>query len=280
MKKVKFTDISSTSAMPFKSGTLAHLQAASQESDLNIIQMLIAQNDTEVNPAALPARIMYGCRKVGSNISIGCVVYGDEIFLCPAVTGLTPGVGQVIVGTITTTFITAANYDPALFSDGTSNNVHENRRIVWSVGTSGSGTFNYDDLLLYGQWNTIAFNSSYISASSGTLTLPGGAADWNVKYRQEGRTIWIDYAIGPMTLTGSNASAITLTLPFTANFKSQFNNGAYYENLAGSPTKGFAIGFTIAGSKDINFTLPSGSWTIGTGIQIYGQITAELAKIA
>ena len=82
-----------------------------------------------------------------------------------------------------------------------------------------------------------------------------------------------------MTLAGSNASAITLTLPFTANFKSQFNNGAYYENLAGSPTKGFAIGFTIAGSKDINFTLPSGVWTIGTGIQIYGQITAELAKI-
>jgi hypothetical protein len=279
MKKVKFTDISSTSAMPFKSGTLAHLQAAYQESDLDMIQMLIAQNDTEVNPAVLAPRIMYGCRKVGSSISIGCVVYGDEIFRCFATTGLTPGVGQTIVGTVTTTNITAANYDPALFSDGTSNNVHEIRRIVWSVGAPFSGDFNYDDLLLYGQWNTIAFNSSYLSASSGTLTLPGGAADWNVKYRQEGRTIWIDYAIGPMTLSGSNASALTLTLPFTANFKSQFNNTVYYNNLAGSPTTGFGSGFTIAGSKDINFTLPSGVWAIGTGIQIYGQITAELAKI-
>ena len=278
MKKVKFTDISSTSAMPFKSGTLAHLQAASQEPDIDIIQMLVAQNDTEANPNVL-SYIMYGCRKVGSSISIGCVVYGGEIFSCPAASGLTPGVGQEIVGTITTTNITAANYDPALFSDGTSNNVHEVRRIVWSVGLIGSGDVRYDFLNMYGEWRTIAFNSSYLSSSSGTLTLPGGAADWNVKYRQEGRTIWIDYAIGPMTLAGSNASAITLTLPFTANFKSQFNNGSYYENLAGSPTKGFAIGFTIAGSKDINFTLPSGSWTIGTGIQIYGQITAELAKI-
>ena len=278
MKKVKFTDISSTSAMPFKSGTLAHLQAASQEPDIDIIQMLVAQNDTEANPNVL-SYIMYGCRKVGSSISIGCVVYGGEIFSCPAASGLTPGVGQEIVGKITTTNITAANYDPALFSDGTSNNVHEVRRIVWSVGLIGSGDVRYDFMNMYGEWRTIAFNSSYLSASSGTLTLPGGAADWNVKYRQEGRTIWIDYAIGPMTLAGSNASAITLTLPFTANFKSQFNNGSYYENLAGSPTKGFALGFTIAGSNDINFTLPSGSWTIGTGIQIYGQITAELAKI-
>jgi hypothetical protein len=279
MKKIKTTDIIVGSAMPLKSGSLDHLQSAYREDELDMIQMLIAQNDTEVNPAALPARIMYGCRfNSGTGaISIGCVVYGDEIFRAVAQT-VVLGFGQVVVGNITTTYATATNYDPVIFSDGTSNNVHEIRRIVWSAGASGSGDFDLDDLLLYGQWNTIAFNSSYISSSSGTLTLPGGAADWDVKYRQEGRTIWIDYAIGPMTLAGSNATAITLSLPFNANFKSQFNNGSYYENLAGSPTKGFAIGFTISGSKDINFTLPSGVWTIGTGIQIYGQITAELEK--
>jgi hypothetical protein len=81
-----------------------------------------------------------------------------------------------------------------------------------------------------------------------------------------------------MTLATNNATSLTLSLPFNANFKRYYYNGLYCENLAGSPTKGFASGFTIPGTKNINFVLPTGVWTVGTGIQIYGQITAELAK--
>ena len=279
MKKIKTTDIIAGSAMPLKSGSLDHLQSAYQEDELDMIQMLIAQNDTEINPASLPARIIYGCRRNSSTgaISIGAIVYQNEIFRCIA-QNVTLGLGQVVIGTITTTYLTATNADPVVFSDSTSNNVHEIRRITWSAGASGSGDFNFSDLLLYGQWNDVAYNSSYISSPTGTLTMPGGAADWQVTWRQEGRTVWIDFDLEGMTLATANANYLTLSLPFNADFIKEFHSTCYYINPAGSPTSGICIARTIAATNDIRFILPTGQFVVSTGIKVSGQITAELAK--
>jgi hypothetical protein len=153
---------------------------------------------------------LYGCGYgvLGTvwSIESGLIAFGSELFIAPTVVGINLSVGQVVIGTITTTYLTATNADPVVFSDATSNNVHEIRQIVWSAGTSGTGDFDLDDCVLWGRWVDVAFNSSYISSQAGTLTLPGGAGDFLVKWKQTGRTMLIDFDLQSMTLASANAN--------------------------------------------------------------------------
>jgi hypothetical protein len=275
MKKIKTTDIIAGSAMPLKSGSLNHLQSAYQEPLIDIIQTFEASNDTEGFPNYTTPIIMYGCRWTGTGVTQGVLVYGSEIYRCQAV-NITLGVGQVVIGTITTTYLTATNADPVVFSDATSNNVHEIRQIVWSAGTTGSGDFDLDDCLMWGRWQETTFNSSYISSSSGTLTLPGGASDWQVRWKQEGRTIIIDFHIVGLTLAGANANYLTLSMPFNADFLKDYHATCFYINTT---TESMCIARAIEATSDIRFILPSGLWLIDTAnIWLSGQITAELAR--
>ena len=277
MKKIKTTDIIAGSAMPLKSGSLDHLQSAYQEPLIDIIQTFEARNDTEAYPNYTTPVIMYGNRWNGLGVSQGVLVYGTEMFRCPSQL-ITLGFGQVVIGTITTTYFTATNADPVIFSDLTSNNVHEIRQIVWSAGTSGTGDFDLSDCLMWGRWQDVTYNSSYISSPTGTLTLSGGAAKWQVTWRQEGRTVWIDFDLQSMTLATANANYLTLSMPFNADFKSDFHSTCYYTNPAASPTQGICISRAIGGTSDIRFILPTGQFEVSTGIVISGQITVELDR--
>ena len=147
MKKINTTPITTGSAMPFKSGSLEHLQSAYQETLIDIVQTFEARNDTEGFPNYTTPVIMYGCRRTGLGVSQGVVAYGTELYRAQAV-NITLGFGEVVVGTITTTYFTGTNADPVTFSDSTNNNVHEIREIVWSAGISGSGDFDFDNCLI------------------------------------------------------------------------------------------------------------------------------------
>lgn len=280
MKKIKTTDIIVGSAMPLKSGSLTHLQSAYQETTIDTIQMLVAQGDTEAYPTSLPPRIMYGCRWLSGigAVSQGAIIYGSELYRTDGAVGIVLGFGQVVVGTITTTYFTATNADPVTFSDMTSNYVHEIKKITWAAGAPGSGDFDLDDCLLFGEWSSITYNSSYLSSPTGTLTLPGGAADWDVKYKQFGRSINIDFNIGLLNLAGADANYLTLSLPFNADFEQDFHATCYYTNPSGTPPTGICIARAIGASTDIRIILPTGQWKIDPGISFSGQITAELAK--
>ena len=278
MKKIKTTDIIAGSAMPLKSGSLDHLQSAYQEPLIDIIQTFEAKNDTEGFPNYTTPIIMYGCRWTGLGVSQGVLVYGTEIYRCQAV-NITLGVGQVVIGTITTTYLTVTNADPVVFSDSTSNNVHEIRQIVWSAGTSGTpGTFDLDDCLMFNEWTDIPYSASYMGAQSGAWTLPGGAADWQVKYKQQGRTIFINFFIDDSTVSATT-TYLLLDLPFNANFKFNCFNICFYNSTNNTPVSGACEVKATINTNQLRFKPATlNAWASDTNTTIYGQITAELDK--
>lgn len=278
MKKIKTSDIVSGVKMPIKKGTLDHLQSAYQEPLIDIIQTFEARNDTESYPNYTTPVIMYGCRWNGLGVSEGVLAYGTETFRCPSQL-ITLGFGQVVIGTITTTYLTATDADPVEFSDASLNNVHEIRQIVWSAGTSGAGDFDFDNCLMWGRWQDVIYSAGYLTASSGTWTIPGGATDWQVRWKQTGRTVVIDFYIFNSTLSAS-PTTINLSMPFNANFLKNHHAVCYYQNPSASPVQaGLCRVTAIAGTTGLEFLPVAGSWTADTGtVDVYGQITVELDR--
>lgn len=277
MKKIKTSDIVSGVKMPIKKGTLDHLQSAYREDELDIIQAFEARNDVESTPNFTTPVIMYGCRWNGVGVSSGALVYGTEIFRAPLVL-ITLGLGQVIIGTITTTYLTATDADPVEFSDASLNNVHEIRQIVWSAGTSGAGDFDFDDCVMWGRWFDVTYNSSYLTAATGNWTLPGGASDWQVRWKQTGRTVVIDFYIFNSTLSASPTS-IKLSIPFNANFLKDHHTICYYQNPAATPQAGACRVIALAGTTQLELIPATTTWAADTGtVDVYGQITVELDR--
>lgn len=272
MKKVITTDIVTGAAMPIKSGTLDHLQSAHIETTGAVLRAI---NST--NPLIGLGGVLYGCNIAlsGFNWSIteGAVFYNNEVFFCDAANGILAG-AEVVVGTTTTTFISAANYDPTEFSDASSHNVHAVRKIVWSSGASGSGTANYTafENLRMGRSIAFPYDSAYLTAFAGTWTI-ASSSFWDVKYIVlNGAAVLIDFEI----YDGSN-SASTPLLQLDMPFKSY---GSFHGT--GSYTFGGGSGHLriLAGTGDNRLYLAKGdgtNWAITAGtLAVRGQIILPL----
>lgn len=272
MKKIKTTDISTSAAMPVKSGTLDHLQSAYTE----IIQGIALQMVGGANG------ILYGCIKtqVGLNWSItaGYVYYNGEIYLCDAASG-TLGGGQSIYGTIITTNLTAANADPVEFSNALTYNVHEIRKIVWSSNTSGTSLFSTLDTFRFGRTIARTYNSSYMTANVGTWTI-GSSADWSVRYTFLGTTIVVYFEI--TNYTNSNSAAVSLGLELESFLVAKRDVMAlgFVEDLGGNKLAQIKA---VTDSNILEITIISGITTPantnfnanGAGV-LKGQITMEI----
>lgn len=142
MRKLEVSDITNTVAMPIKGGTLLHLQLAYQEALTALGNNIIGRSADFTN-----AYILYGLINSGTsgsmNVSAGAILYGGEVFLVDAFT-LT--VADTAVGNIVTTSYTT-DADPVTFTDGVARNVHEIRKIVFTDGASGSGLFDFNNML-------------------------------------------------------------------------------------------------------------------------------------
>jgi len=142
MRKLKTSDITTSVAMPIKSGTLEHLQFAYQEAFSSIAKSIIYGTLYD----AAVGYILHGCINsgTGSNyiISPGAIFFNGEIYQVPAATFTISG-SNVAVGTITTTQFSAGNADPVNFTDGNAYYVHDIRQIVFDAGLSGSGDVNF-----------------------------------------------------------------------------------------------------------------------------------------
>jgi hypothetical protein len=269
MKKVKFTDITSTSAMPFKSGTLAHLQAAHQQTtQFTLVAMQGAAPLIAFGSILVGANVFYS----GSNWSLtsGAVYLNGEIFETDSASGILTGT-DVIVGTITTTFVTAANYDPSLFSDGTSNNVHEIRKIVWSSGASGSGSIDYTFInnLRLGRKIAFPYSSAYLTALAGTFTV-ASSADWDVKYTVlTGAMIMINFNIKNASNSAST-SYLAIEMPFKA-YEDYDGVGTY--STTGSTG---AMRILIQANDNVMYLYPQPviNWPVNTGgtLAVRGQV--------
>ena len=156
MLYIKTTDVALGAAMPYKSSMINWETLGAYYVNYAHWQGIL--NDPIIQSKFL---VLTGIEKSGSgtfSISAGTILAQGSTIFVAAASGLTPGVGQTIVGTISDdfTFSTSLSYDPVTFSDGTTHNVHVNQVITWSVGTSGiNGDFDYDDLIfLHEQWQS------------------------------------------------------------------------------------------------------------------------------
>lgn len=277
MKKINSTPITVGSAMPYKSGTVDHLQSANQEGIFSLAQSeLFQRNGVSAGYASPQAMYGLGYSVSGLNWSIesGMLVFGSEMFLCDTTLAINLSLGNVVVGTITTTFLTAINADPVVFSDSTSNNVHEIRKIVWSAGISGSADFDFLDIQYFGRWIDYAYSASYLTAATGAWTV-ATPSNFQVRVQRRGSTATISFYILASTIS-LTTTTLTLTLPFTDRFSGNFGTICSAE-YTGAGVRHAAKAVAKTGTRDIEFTILTPFWT-GTvaGFDLIGEIVVQL----
>lgn len=142
MRKLNLADVTSSVGLPVKSGTLQHLQLAYQEALTALANSIIGRSADFAN-----AYVLYGLVNSGTSgamvVSAGAIYYNGEVFLVDAFS-LT--VTDTAVANVVTTFF-GTNADPVTFTDGISRNVHQIRKIVFTDDATGSGLFDFADML-------------------------------------------------------------------------------------------------------------------------------------
>nr|WP_298660778.1 hypothetical protein [uncultured Flavobacterium sp.] len=145
MKTLKTDHITSTVSMPIKAGTIDFLQVAWKEIALKLATFA----GSNVMEIASSGTAIWGLENTDSfpnyDIRPGLIYFGGELYICDGAT-FTASVGQTAICSIVTTYQTASDADPVLFTDGNSYNVHEIKKINVSAGTSGTGAFDYSTL--------------------------------------------------------------------------------------------------------------------------------------
>ena len=281
MKKLVTSYINAGASQPIKQGTLNHLQEAHEETMEANLDMLNQRNGQIRSTGSVPMR-MGGCRRNGTfpnyTVTSGAFYFENEVWICDGGVFLAITLGQVLVCTKTITYVTATNADPVTFSDASSNNVHQVRKIVISAGVSGSGDFDFEDLYDYNDWTEIPFNAGYLSASTPAWTLPS-PSDWDVKYTENGKTITIDFEVKNSTLSNITSN-VRLILPFNNDFSGNFFGVCEYTNSNNTTPKGVAR-ITAADGGSTLFIQPIGDATFAVvtgGFDVRGQITVMMKE--
>lgn len=216
------------------SGTLNFMQSAWSEV---IIQVLINQIGVSYN-ASVPY-ILYGCvGTVGitnTTITAGAIFFNGEVFIIPAQVFTNASGGNVIICNLNVinTFLEpgGASCDPASFSDGTPRDVHNNRSISYTTGTTGSGLFDFSALVPDSYTHNIPSTPSSLNgmvvtfdrsksfrpaaiASSNIVNLNNSGANPGSEVLifvncTSGQTITFSGSVGIVLMTG--ASSLTMT---------------------------------------------------------------------
>lgn len=149
MSKRYLTSPITTSALaPLKTGTVNFLQDAHKDDSAQLALAMI-QSLTNGSYSTTTAYALWGCTitEGGSfrSIAPGAIFYNGEIYEQSGV--IVPGVSSNIVGNFTTSYFTDPTADPVTLSDTTTHNMHQIKTIDFSAGTSGSGLFDYVDMV-------------------------------------------------------------------------------------------------------------------------------------
>jgi hypothetical protein len=151
MLKIKTDDIAVGSAMPYQASMIDWLKQNEYQQNGGIISAIIgqyAENGLLACWGAIDSVI-------GSThtITAGNIFY-EGYFYYTSYSIIVLGPGEVVVGNIVSSF--PNTHDPVTFSDSSTHNVHEQLRIVWSAGASGSGDFDFDALTyINDKWHVI-----------------------------------------------------------------------------------------------------------------------------
>ena len=148
MKILNISDVSTSNAMPIKSGTLQFLQDAHKEAIAGLVTNVIP------TPLANTIYILSGCKNSTvapiHTLSAGVLYYNGEIFNFDGATFTLTGLQKAYARIETTQYLT--NADPVQFTDGVSRNVHNIRKIVIENTVTSSGLPEFINFINVGQW--------------------------------------------------------------------------------------------------------------------------------
>jgi hypothetical protein len=225
MRKIDTSFITTAVGMPVKSGSINHLQGAIQDVGWALANKIFG---ISVPPNTVPYKL-WGCKftQTGSAVSIttGALFIGSEIYSVPAAS-FTLGGGQVAIGTITTTYYTATEADPVLFTDSNIHNVHQQRNVVFTAGTSGTGDFDYSAVML-NDWR-------YVTVASGGVTVTGGSGitvnSYYYYWKFDNDRVHLEFQLlFSAATTNSTQVSFKVPLPMASNYVNSV--GAYDADL-------------------------------------------------
>lgn len=177
MRKLNTTAISNSNGMPVKGGTLDHVQLAYQETINALARNLIGRDIDNTR-----GYILFGLINTGStaamNVTAGAVYFAGEVYLVDA---FNLNVAQTAVASVQTSYY-QTNADPVTFTDGVQRNVHEVRKIIFTDGASGSGLFDFGNMV----------NSRLPLKNVQVTTLP---STYTVKFDQDQSVFFADATV-------------------------------------------------------------------------------------
>lgn len=141
MRKLNTSAITTSIAMPIKSGTLDHIQAAYAEAVAEAIKGVVGPSYNSGTMYILNGLVNFGVFP-NYNVTAGSVFYDGEVYLVDAANFTLAG-SQVAVAKIVTTQFSGTNADAVQFTDGIGRNVHDIRKVQLSADLAGSGISNY-----------------------------------------------------------------------------------------------------------------------------------------
>ena len=167
--------VSSTVGLPVRNGTLDFIQSSYRECINAICKSLIGSRYTSGVPY-----VIYG---LDGDVTPGAIFYNDELYMCSGFSGATcPGSNVKICSIVRT----QDSIDPTVLTNSSSVNVHNIYAINITCGASGSGDFDFTELvrLRFDATSDLTNNSATINpkfysdsfvfnnyASSGTITI-------------------------------------------------------------------------------------------------------------
>lgn len=259
MKILDTTSISTSNAMPIKSGTLQFLQDASKEAMAALVTNLIPNPD--VNTIYRISGCLNSTVAPIHTLSAGVLFYNGEIFNFDGATFTLTGLQKAYARIATTQFTT--NADPVQFTDGVSRNVHNIRKIVIENTTTSSGLPEFKDFITLNSWlkgdtkeivcdNTYLTNNFTSTGATAGLGI-GERAGWAIMNGNNGTPndngkVVISYGSSYSTLGATGGSEThTLTVPELPT-----NNKSVHSNVAGS-TGGGGSGAEPWAPATVNF---------------------------
>lgn len=240
--------------MPVKGGTLLHLQLAYQEALTAMAKNMVARdNDTT------RGYILFGLVNSGTilsmNVSAGAIYYNGEVFLVDAFT-LTVTVGEVAVASIITTQYNV-DADPVTFTDGVARNVHNIRKIRFTSEPSGSGIFDFNDMLTTPlilrniQENSLGSSYTVKFDQDKTVFFANAAVDTNITFDFTNAVVG---SVVRLKWTYGVGRTLTIDTPAGATILKDSGNLA---NVSDNTNLLYAIylGLNAAGNHEVSYTL-------------------------
>lgn len=233
MKKLDVSAISTSIAMPIKSGTLQFMQDAHKEALTAIIKNVVQY------PQADTIYILSGCVNSGDltahNISAGTLYVNEEVYDFSGAIFTLTGLQKAYARIETTQYTT--NADPVAFTDGVSRNIHNIRKIVIENTTVSSSLPEFKDFITVGSWllgdtKEVVCDSAYVtkffdSSGLGRLDRKG----WAIMNGSNGTVndaglVVVSYGTGYTTLGATGGSKDAVLVSHNHNFATDSFNGS------------------------------------------------------